>query len=131
MGDTFQAVVTVGSGNIEKNGAHIFLKFDPKILQVVDSDPAKAGIQVSVTPDFYDAIGLNFSDNVRGTVDVSVSSEKQYIRQVEPITTIKFKVIGKGKSTLSFDLTRTKVYILEQPLTEYITHFDSKKIEVL
>lgn len=131
VGETLQTPVTVGSENIEKNGAHILLKFDPKILQVIDSDLAKVGIQASVTPNFYDVIGLNASDNVLGTVDIIVNSNKQYIRSVETIATIKFRAIGKGKSDLSFDLTRTKIYFLKIPLVEYVTNFDKKTIDVL
>ncbi len=75
--------ITIGLGQVEavqivienvKNlyGAEMHLRFDPTVVEVVDADPNKDGIQVSpgdfLKPDF---IAVNKADNKAGTIDLA------------------------------------------------------------
>ena len=59
----------------ELYGAQIMIRFDPAVLEVVDADPAKEGIQVQPgtlpSPDF---IVQNMADNQAGTIDYALTS---------------------------------------------------------
>lgn len=54
-------------------GIEVYLKFDPKALEIVDADPDKEGVQLQAgmlpAPDF---VVLNEVDNVAGTADYAV-----------------------------------------------------------
>lgn len=55
-------------------GVEAHLRFDPEIIQVVDADPTRPGVQLEAgtfpTPDF---VALNQVDNVAGTIDYAVT----------------------------------------------------------
>jgi hypothetical protein len=55
-------------------GAEIHLRFDPKVLQVVDADPGQEGTQLELgtlpSPDF---VVQNRADNTAGTIDYAVT----------------------------------------------------------
>jgi len=59
----------------ELYGAQIIIRFDPTVLEVVDADPAKEGVQVQPgtlpSPDF---IVQNMADNQAGTIDYALTS---------------------------------------------------------
>ena len=59
----------------ELYGAQILIRFDPTVLEVVDADPAKEGVQVQPgtlpSPDF---IVQNMADNQAGTIDYALTS---------------------------------------------------------
>ncbi|MBN1937523.1 MAG: hypothetical protein JW934_22890 [Anaerolineae bacterium] len=55
-------------------GIEVHLTFDPQVLQVVDADPGKEGVQLEAgtlpAPDF---VVLNTANNVAGTADYAVT----------------------------------------------------------
>jgi hypothetical protein len=55
-------------------GIEAHLRFDPEVLEVVDADPTREGVQLEAgtfpTPDF---VALNRVDNVAGTIDYAVT----------------------------------------------------------
>jgi hypothetical protein len=55
-------------------GVEAHLRFDPEILEVVDADPTREGVQIEAgtfpTPDF---VALNHVDNAAGTIDYAAT----------------------------------------------------------
>jgi hypothetical protein len=55
-------------------GIEAHLRFDPEILEIVDADPTREGVQLEAgtfpTPDF---VALNQVDNAAGTIDYAVT----------------------------------------------------------
>jgi hypothetical protein len=55
-------------------GVQVHLQFDPEVLEVVDADPTREGVQIEPgtfpAPDF---VALNQVDNLAGTIDYAVT----------------------------------------------------------
>jgi hypothetical protein len=79
------AQISVGLGQVETvrvvienvkelYGGEAHLKFDPAVLEVVDADPARDGIQITpgdfLKPDF---VAVNKADNTLGTIDYALT----------------------------------------------------------
>jgi hypothetical protein len=79
------AQISVGLGQIETvrvvienvkdlYGGEAHLKFDPAVLEVVDADPARDGIQITpgdfLKPDF---VAVNKANNISGTIDYALT----------------------------------------------------------
>jgi ABC-type transport system substrate-binding protein len=100
-------VMTISvSGASGLYGAEVHLAFDPGVVEVVDADGGKPGVQVALgdllSPDF---VAVNSADNVSGIVDLALT-------QLAPTPTsdgegalamITFRGIATGTSTILFD----------------------------
>jgi hypothetical protein len=105
--------ITVGLGQVETvkivienvkdlYGGEVHLFFDPSVLEVVDADPGKDGIQITpgefLKPDF---VAVNKANNISGTIDYALT-------QLNPtpaangsgtFMTIQFRGKALGKTT--------------------------------
>jgi hypothetical protein len=70
-----QGAVTVRVDNVQGlYGAEVHLAFDPAMLEVVDADPAAAGLQVKPGDWLKDGfVAVNKADNAAGAVDFAVT----------------------------------------------------------
>jgi LysM repeat protein len=86
-------------------GAEFHLTFDPALLEVVDADPTKDGVQIGIG-DFLSAdfIAQNTVDNATGTVDFGLSqmSPNGPVSGSGTLATITFKGKANGNSSLAF-----------------------------
>jgi hypothetical protein len=86
----------------ELYGGEVHLKFDPSVVEVVDADPSKDGIQITpgdfLKPDF---VAVNKADNISGTIDYALT-------QLNPtpaangsgvFMTVQFRGKALGKTT--------------------------------
>jgi hypothetical protein len=105
--------ITVGLGQVETvkivienvkelYGGEVHLKFDPSVVEVVDADPSRDGIQITpgdfLKPDF---VAVNKADNISGTIDYALT-------QLNPtpaasgsgvFMTVQFRGKALGKTT--------------------------------
>jgi hypothetical protein len=100
-------VMTISvSGASGLYGAEAHLTFDPSVVEVVDADGSKPGVQVALgdllSPDF---VAVNSADNGLGTVDLALT-------QLSPtppsdgegaLAMITFRGVATGTSTIEFD----------------------------
>lgn len=100
------ATVTLRAENVESlYGYQVELSFDPAVLQVVDADAAKTGVQVSLgtflQPDF---VQQNNANNTTGRITCVVSQ----LAPTSPVTgsgdllTVTFQGLANGQSTIGF-----------------------------
>ena len=100
------ATVTLHAENVDSlYGYQVELSFDPAVLQVVDADPAKTGVQVSLgtflQPDF---VQQNNANNTTGRINVVISQ----LAPTSPVTgsgdllTITFQGKADGIATIAF-----------------------------
>lgn len=115
VGDKISSVITVDTPKTPKNGAHVIIKFNPNVLQVIDQSPPTPGVQIALTKDLnqYENIIRNEADNQKGIIDIDLqTSDPNKIVEDGYFATINFKVIGKGKSGIVFDQRATNIYFV-------------------
>ena len=104
VGQTFTVDVQLDTKGAAIDGVDLyFLKFDPKVLEVVDSNPGTSGIQIS--PGNSLALTLaNSANNATGQIQFSqtVSAGSTFTGTAK-LATITFKAKSAGTSNLSFD----------------------------
>lgn len=86
-------------------GYELHLGFDPSVLQVVDMDPVRTGINIApgdfVSPDF---VPLNESSNITGTVSIGVIQVGRDPQSGDGrLASVMFDAVGMGDSALRFD----------------------------
>jgi LysM repeat protein len=100
------AIVTLRAENVESlYGYQVELSFDPAVLQVVDADPAKTGVQVSLgdflQPDF---VQQNNANNTTGRITCVISQ----LAPTSPVTgsgdllSVTFQGKADGQGTIAF-----------------------------
>jgi hypothetical protein len=72
QGDTIEVLIKIDDvANLA--GAEVHLSFDPAVVEVIDADPASAGVQIApgqlIAADF---VAVNNADNASGVVDYGV-----------------------------------------------------------
>jgi len=100
------ATVTLRAENVESlYGYQVELTFDPAVLQVVDADPAKTGVQVSLGIFLQaDFVQQNNANNTTGRITCVISQ----LAPTSPVTgsgdllTITFQGKADGQSTIAF-----------------------------
>jgi hypothetical protein len=103
-GDTGTVTIAV-AGAAGLYGMEVHLTFDPSVVEVVDADAQKSGIQVALgdllSPDF---VATNMVSNTAGTIDVALTQ----LAPVPPsdgegaLAAITFRAVGIGASSLDF-----------------------------
>jgi LysM repeat protein len=100
------ATITLRAESVDSlYGYQVELSFDPAVLEVVDADPAKTGVQVSLgtflKPDF---VQQNNANNATGQVTVVISQ----LAPTSPVSgsgdllTVTFEGKADGQSTIGF-----------------------------
>jgi fibronectin type 3 domain-containing protein len=106
VNDTFQVSVSINTSGQSAYGVDINkLRFNPSVLQVVDSDANTSGVQISAGSLMPLTI-LNSVDNTAGTVQFSqLASPGSTYSGTGTLATITFRVVSAGSSSLNFDFT--------------------------
>jgi hypothetical protein len=89
------------------DGIDVFsIRFNPAILQVVDSNTTTAGVQIGAEALIPRTVS-NKVDNAKGTIQLSQITDggNSYTGKGK-IATIRFKAKAKGSSDLTFDFTK-------------------------
>lgn len=103
-----EAIVTVevsGSGTLY--GFELHLRFDPAVLQVIDADSAKNGIQVqpgNLLTGKQTFVAQNVADNVKGSIDYAVTlmGEREGVSKDGSAIVIRFQGRAAGVSEITF-----------------------------
>jgi hypothetical protein len=120
-GDEFEMAVIV-SDAIDLYGIQFDLFFNPAILQVVDLDPSRSGIQMALGDfPFPDFVALHEADNVEGRISYACTQ----MRPREPVSgsgialIISFQAIGTGTTSLTLQdvLAATEDHTLDATAT--------------
>ena len=102
-----QGTVTVWVENVGGlYGAEFHLRFDPNVVEVVDIDAAKSGVQVKPGDWFKDGfVASNHADNTSGAVDYAVTllNPAPPLAGSGAIAMITFKAKGVGASALTIE----------------------------
>ena len=86
-------------------GFELHLSFDPSVVQIVDRDPLKEGINVTpgdfITPDF---VPVNACSNITGTIDLSVTQVAREPHSGEGVlASITFMAVAPGDAAFHFE----------------------------
>jgi hypothetical protein len=105
-GETINVVVKLDTQGSPIDGVDLrFLNFNASLLQVVDADPSKDGVQI--TPDTLMPTTLsNKVDNVGGRIAFSqVVTGGTSFKGAGTLATIQFKAINSGTANITFSHT--------------------------
>lgn len=103
---TFNVSIVLNTGGQAVYGVDINrLRFNPSLLQVVDSDTAVAGVQIS--PGSSMALNVvNSVDNTNGTIQFSqVANPGSTFTGVGTLATITFRAVSSGTANVTIDFT--------------------------
>jgi LysM repeat protein len=124
------ANVTLRIENVQDlYGYQVTITFDPAVLEVIDSDPGTAGVQVGlgtfVTPDY---VPQNSADNSLGTIDCVVS-------QVAPSTAANgsgtlLTISFRGKAAGVSDIQLSPLVLASAQGTEIAANIHNAQISV-
>lgn len=106
-GQTFSVDINLDTGSDSVDGVDIFyLRYNPNILQVQDSDLSLAGVQI--TPgNILPLTLINTANNGNGTVQFSqVSSGGNTYKGSGRLATVTFRAIANGNSNISIDFSQ-------------------------
>ena len=107
---------------VELYGYSLRLTFDPQVIQVVDADPAKDGVQIALCGlfagrSFYEA--ANTVDNDAGVIDYSVLlTGGRSVTGTGLLVCINLSAQGNGSSTMEFDVASGSTYLVRDPATK-------------
>lgn len=106
VGDTFPVNIDLDTGGNKVDGVDVYaLHFDPSLLQVVDDNPSKAGVQVQ-PGQILDVNAANIVDNKAGTIKLSqITPGGTSFQGTGVVATIHFKAVSSGTAYLKFDFT--------------------------
>ncbi len=106
LNQNFNVAITLNTGGGPTDGVDVYsLRFNPAILQVVDSDSLTAGVQIAPGT-LLPITSWNSVDNALGTIQFSQStSGGTNFNGSGNLATITFKGIANGTSALTFDFT--------------------------
>ena len=85
-------------------GAEVHLQFNPAILQVVDADDSRSGVQVQPGPfPGADFVAQNLADNFAGTVDFAASrmAPNTAVSGSGVFVMVTFRAVAQGVSAVS------------------------------
>lgn len=106
-GNDFNINILIDTNNKNVVGADLVVGFDPKLVTVVDSDPAKAGIQISSGRFFTEPLVL--ANKVEGDkIYLSINSFTPF-KGADVFGTIKFHSKKAGELKLNFANGQNKI----------------------
>ncbi len=102
----FTVDVMLDTGGESIDGLDIFsLKFNPSLVQVVDSNSSQSGVQIATTSLLPVTI-TNSVNNTTGTIQLSqATSGGTTFQGTGKIATITFRATASGTSSVNFDFT--------------------------
>lgn len=103
VGDVFTATVNV-SDVTDLFGYELHISFDPAVLNIVDMDPMRTGVNVTlgdfVRPDY---VAANSADNVTGTLNVAVTQVGDAGHNgAGALIAIAFQAVNVGQGLVQF-----------------------------
>lgn len=106
---TFDLVLDGGSQSFD--AVQVYLTFDPRLVEVVDADPARAGVQVTPGASLSDVL-LNGVDNAQGRLQFAAGRS---IAQPPPsgtlvIATVELRGRAEGTSPLTFEANSSAAF---------------------
>lgn len=106
---TFDIVLDGGSQSFD--AVQVYLTFDPRLVEVVDADPARAGVQVTPGAALADVL-LNGVDNAQGRLQFAAGRS---IAQPPPsgtlvIATVELRGRVEGTSPLTFEANSSAAF---------------------
>ncbi len=107
VGEQFTLDVMLDTAGDLSSGVDLSMNYDPKLLDVVDSDAAADGIQIAPAT-VFDFSPQNLVTLATGHIDFSASQQatsKGVAVTGQKIATITFKTKSAGSATVSFDFT--------------------------
>lgn len=106
VNDTFQVSINVNTSGQTAYGVDVNkLRFNPSILQVVDSDAGATGVQISAGSLMPLTI-VNTVDNTAGTIQFSqLATPGSTYSGSGTLAIVTFRVVSAGNSSLNFDFT--------------------------
>lgn len=128
LGDVLTTNIVLGNTKIPKKGAHLFIKYDPKVLQVQDKVASQSGVQIAVYSKFsqFDLIKKRDADNTKGVVDIDmVNRDSNKIMESDYFATINFKPVGRGQTKIYIDKDLSTIYFLKPDLNPEISYKDA------
>jgi hypothetical protein len=106
VGQQVQVTVTLDTKGEATSGVDLYMKYDPKLLEVVDADPAGANVQIAKGTlfDFSPANLVNLSS---GKISFSASQQPTSagVSGTGTVATITFKAKSAGTAQIGFDFT--------------------------
>lgn len=108
IGDSLQMKILLDTGGLETDGAEVFyLHYPQDILEVLDSDVAKSGVQISAGFLYPNTLSNNVLP-VKGIIDFSqVSAGGQKFKGAGVLATVNLKAKKAGKAELYFDFKKS------------------------
>lgn len=106
VGEMFNVDIVLSTGGTETTGVDIrYLRYDPRVLAVLDSNPSAPEIQIQPGV-LYPIIEANSVDASNGTIHFSqITSGGATVNGSAVLATIVFKAIGVGTTDLIFDFS--------------------------
>jgi len=106
VNQTFNVNILLDTVGNATDGVDVFsLRFNPAILQVVDSNGSVAGVQITAGT-LMPATTANTADNTAGTIQFSqASSGGSNFTGSGTLATITFRAVAAGTSGVTFDFT--------------------------
>lgn len=100
VGATFDVKIQLDTGGVTTSGTDVYVRFDPNVLQVVDSNNSSTGVQVSPGT-LYSQTSFNSTDNGAGKVSFSGSKSggSSGYSGTGTLATIKFQAAAEADST--------------------------------
>ncbi len=100
VGDTIEVKIQLDTSGISTSGTDVYVRFDPNVLQVVDSNSSATGVQISPGT-LYSQTSFNSTDNGAGKVSFSGSKSggSAGYSGSGTLATIKFKASAEASTT--------------------------------
>jgi hypothetical protein len=103
IGQTVTLDVMLDTKGLAVDGLDIFsLNYDPALVEVVDADSTKAGVQITGSPVMQ--VVSNKAEKGKITYSMVVPGGQTYTGQSK-VASIQFKALKAGSANLSFDFT--------------------------
>ena len=105
--DTVGEITTVDiriTGAVNLYGAEVYIAFDPTILRVLDTDLAKAGVQIAPgTFPYPDFVAINQADNTTGVIHYAMTQQQPRLPANGDglLATITFLTLAEGTSPVN------------------------------
>ena len=102
-GEEFEVGIVLDTKENFVSGADVILRFDPRFLKVVDSDPKKEGVQITPGKIFSQYLG-NRVDLAKGRITISgICDTKKFFSGRGLVAKIKFLPLSLGKTKVFFE----------------------------
>jgi|GEM_PF-2812973 len=102
VGDSFSVNIIIDTKGRSIDAADIILKYNSKVLEVLDSDQNKEGVQIK-NGNILDNIQINEVDKRRSTINFSkTTNQSSTYSGAGVLATINFRAIDKGKAYVKF-----------------------------